>query len=92
MDRLNTLALVLAQLRSQAQTVDELCSHLGRDHRTVHQAIRRLRASGQVVNSGMNRLTRRSRPAVVWRAVDGPAPDAHAETMGIMPALRWRCK
>lgn len=85
-------AIVLESLRSQAQTVEELKDGLQRNRESVNTALRVLRAEGMVVNSGRNRLTASGRPAVVWRAVDGPAPDAHAETLGILPALRWRCK
>lgn len=90
--RLTVLQLVLASLRDQPQTVEELCDGLKRGRESVNTALRVLRRDGAVENSGMNRLTASGRPAVVWRASDGPAPDAQAERLGILPALRWRCK
>ena len=85
-------ALVFGSLLGQAQTADELRQSTGRSRASVATAIHALKAKKLIVNSGCNRLTERGRSAVVWRAIDGPAPDVQDETLGIMPGLRWRCK
>jgi len=82
---------VLAALREMPLTADELQVCLGRNHASVGSAIHVLKAKKLIVNSGICRLTRAGRPAVVWRATDGPAPEVQ-DNLGIMPPLRWRCK
>ena len=84
--------LVLNALMDQAMTSDELQRLLGRRKPSVNGAIFSLKAENLIVDSGVCRLTSHGKAAVVWRAVNGPAPEAWNETMGVMPALRWRCK
>lgn len=84
--------LVLNALMEQAMTSDELQRLLGRGKASVNGAIFSLKAENVVADSGVCRLAESGKPVVVWRAVNGPAPEAWNETMGVMPQLRWRCK
>lgn len=84
--------LVLNALMEQAMTMEELQQTLKRGKASVNGAIFSLKAENVVADSGVRRLAQSGRPVVVWRAVNGPAPEAWNETLGIMPQLRWRCK
>ena len=90
--RVTVQATVLAALREQPQTCEELQVSLGRSRASVNTALHVLKGRKLIEHSGKCRLTAAGRPAVEWRATEEPAPDAHGERLGEMPALRWRCK
>jgi hypothetical protein len=80
------------------QTCDELEVSLGRTHQSVSPALFRLREMGRIEPSGIKRLTRSRKPAIVWRIKSSeppkpePAPAAEPapDSLFPMPPLRWR--
>lgn len=83
---------VLAALRENPQTCEELAAAMGRTRNSVNSALHVLRRKKLIEYSGRCRLTQAGRHAVEWRATEEPAPDAHGERLGELPALRWRCQ
>ena len=90
--RLTVQAQVLAALRANPQTAEELQVSLGRNRASIGTALHVLKGRNLVEHSGRCRLTSTGRSAVEWRATENPAPDATGERLGELPALRWRCK
>lgn len=90
--RLTVQAQVLAALRANPQTAEELQVSLGRNRASIGTALHVLKGRNLVEHSGRCRLTSTGRSAVEWRATEEPAPDATGERLGELPALRWRCK
>lgn len=90
------LRIVHDALREVPQTCDELEVSLGRTHQSVSPALFRLREMGMIEPSGIKRLTRSNRAAIVWRVRQAvtPAPEPKPEPAGDslfpMPPLRWR--
>ena len=92
MEPLTVQAQVLAAIRANPQTAEELQVSLGRNRASIGTALHVLKGRKLIEHSGRCRLTSTGRSAVEWRATEEPAPDAHGERLGVMPALRWRCK
>lgn len=67
-------ARLLAALREQPRTVDELMVDLNMGHSTCSSGINRLMRLGWVVDCGLRAVTRSGRVAIVWRALDHPQP------------------
>lgn len=92
------LRIVHDALREVPQTCDELEVSLGRTHQSVSPALHRLREIGMIEPSGIKRMTRSNRPAIVWRVREASPqptePEAKPEpadgTLFPMPPLRWR--
>lgn len=88
------LRVIHDALAEVPQTCDELEVLLGRTHQSVSPALFRLRELGRIEPSGIKRLTRSNKPAIVWRVKpDKPAeqPPAPApDSLFPMPPLRWR--
>jgi hypothetical protein len=61
-------ALIFDSLRREPQTCDELEIRFGLPHQTCGPRIRELALGGQVRDSGVRRLTRSGREAIVWAA------------------------
>jgi hypothetical protein len=66
------------------RTVDELCDelpHIGRD--SISKRVGEIRDLELVVDTGARRLTRRNRPAIVWRCTTGsPVGDTAVSPVG----------
>ena len=92
MEPLTVQAQVLAAIRANPQTAEELQVSLGRNRASIGTALHVLKQRKLIEHSGRCRLTQAGRSAVEWRATEEPAPDATGERMGELPALRWRCK
>lgn len=91
MEPLGVQKQVLALLRANPHTAEELQIAIGRNRASVGTALHVLKGKGLIERSGKCRLTAAGRHAVEWRATKPPAPDALGETMGEMPPMRWRC-
>ena len=89
---LTVQAQVLAAIRANPQTAEELQVSLGRNRASVGTALHALKRQKLIEHSGKCRLTAAGRSAVEWRATEVPAPDATGERLGELPAMRWRCK
>jgi hypothetical protein len=78
-------ALEALRRHPTGRTVDELCDelpHIGRD--SISKRIGESRDAGLVVDTGARRLTRRNRPAIVWRCTtESPVGEATVSPVGI---------
>lgn len=90
------LRIVHDAIREVPQTCDELEVSLNRTHQSVSPALFRLREMGMIEPSGIKRLTRSNRAAIVWRVRQAgtPTPEPNPEpadsSLFPMPPLRWR--
>lgn len=84
------LQLVLDAITEVQQTCDELEVSLKRTHQSVSPALHRLRELGLIEPSGIKRMTRSNKPAIVWRKREAHPKPLETDTLFPMPALRWR--
>ena len=65
---------VLAALREQPRSVDELMMDLRMSHQSCSASVNRLMRDGWVWDAGVRTVTRAGRSAIVWHVRDTPQP------------------